>query len=347
MAQIGVGIVGLDHWYNVLPLLQQFKSAEEFQVIMLGDDNEERAKELAADFGAEWTTNTSHVISDPRVQLVAIFSSTDRSAALAIEAAHNGKNVLANKPIGMSLAEANEVVEEVERAGVHYFPYESYARLTSLFQTIRRWVSEGRVGDIQTIFFSHEASVPVEWKDSDRPGWWTMRDRTPGGGWIDHAIYQVDLMRWLAGAEVVRSDGQIGNIRHKNLSVEDFGTATFLLSSGAVATCEAHWLAPKGAFRRVVEVVGTEGVVLFDSTDDRIRVNGPFEPAEKGGDNHAMTRGGEGWHNIPIPERNGAVLLDHIARVVRGEVQPVATASDGKANLEICLNFYKSATTIL
>jgi predicted dehydrogenase len=346
VATIGVGIVGLDHWYNVLPLLEQLKTVDGFQVVMLSDNDAERAKAHAAAVGAEWTTDAARVINDPRVQLVAVFSSTDRSAAWSIAAAQSGKHVLANKPMAMNLTEATKVVEEVERAGTFYFPYESYARLTPLYQNMKTWIAEGRIGEIQTIYCSHEASIPVEWMDSEEPGWWTKKDRSPGGGWIDHAIYQIDLIRWLSGAEVIRSDGQIGNIKYKFLDVEDFGTATLLLSNGVVATSEAHWLSPKSAFRRVVEIVGSEGVILFDSTDDRLRVNGHFWQDEEGGESSGLTRIGGKWQNTPIPQQKGAILLDHVRQVVSGEVQPIAGAFEARVNLRVCLDFYQSAITI-
>lgn len=343
---IGVAVAGIDHWYNLLPLLEQLRESRDFKVVAICDPDEARAAPLAAAQEAWWTPDLAPVLADDRVDLVAVFSSTDRAADLACAAAAQGKHVLANKPIAMNPAEADAVVEHVQQAGTHYFSYESYARLTPVFLAMRSWLDEGRLGTLTAIRCVHEAAVPVEWEGSSRPGWWTSSARTPGGGWIDHAIYQLDLIRWLSGAEIRGSAGVTGTFRHTAFNVEDYGTATFSLSTGAVATSEAHWLAPPGAFRRLVELTGTEGTMIFDSTADSIRMFGRYGTASKGGDVQAVILDRERWSETPVPQGSGPVLLDHIAQVLRGDAAPVASVLDGKVNLEACLQFYQSATSL-
>lgn len=344
--QIGVGIIGVDHWYNAIPFLEQLRNARDFKAIMVADHNPERAQELAKLADSHWAADQTEALNHPEIDIIATFTSTDKTAAVCIDAANHDKHILANKPIGMNAAEARQVLEVVSAKNLIFFPFEAYARLTPLHQQLKGWVKEGRIGDIQSISYTHEAALPVDWTDSDEPGWWTDSHRTPGGGWIDHAIYQIDFIRWLGQGKVVDICGHIGNFKYQALTVEDYGIATMALDSGIVATSKAHWLAPKGAFRRVIEVLGTEGVILVDSTDDRIRLAGHFQTLTDGGDTPEVINSGGFWQCMPLPKPQGSVLLDHLKAVMEEKAAPVATAVDAKENLDICLSFYNAATRI-
>lgn len=344
--KLGVGIVGLDHWYNAIPFINQLSISEDFEIISVSDGDIKRAKQLIKSSNITITTDDAFVLNHPDIQLIANFTSTDRNAAVCIAAAKHGKHLLANKPLGMTTKEAFNVVQEVEKANIILIPFESYARLTPLHRQLKQWIDDGWIGDIQCISYAHEASLPVAWVNSEQAGWWTDAKRTPGGGWIDHAIYQIDFIRWLSHGSVISSYGQIGNIKFKHLEVEDYGIANLSLDNGIIAISKAHWLSPTKAFRRVIEVIGTEGVILVDSSDDRIRIASQCDSIMKGGDTPVAIDSGGTWTSIPMPKQQGSVLLEHLKSVLQGESSPIATALDAKENLDSCLRFYESAISI-
>ena len=57
----------------------------------------------------------------------------------------------------------------------------------------------------------------------------------PGGGWLDHAIYYIDMLRWLFDSEVVRVSGEISNLKHPTEALEDFGVGN-LVFDGSIRT---------------------------------------------------------------------------------------------------------------
>ena len=90
--------------------------------------------------------------------------------------------------------------------------------------------------------------IPTQvWPGVQGQTWWLDPAHAPGGGWIDHAIYQVDFLRWLLDDEVVRVTGVAKTLVHAGelpKELEDFGVALIEFRKGAVATVEVTWAAP-------------------------------------------------------------------------------------------------------
>jgi predicted dehydrogenase len=99
----------------------------------------------------------------------------------------------------------------VRQAGVHFLPSEALPRLAEQHRQIKQWVDRGAFGRLVSVSATLWAGLPQRWPDDPDPGWWADPRRTPGGGWIDHAIYDVDLLRWLLGEEVVLAAGIAAN----------------------------------------------------------------------------------------------------------------------------------------
>ena len=95
--------------------------------------------------------------------------------------------------------------------------------------------------------------------------WWLDPAQSPGGGWLDHSIYFIDMLRWLFDSEVVRVSGEMSSLKHPNEAMEDFGVANLVFDNGAVATVEVTWSVEQGGFAMAFHLVGTNGQLLSDS----------------------------------------------------------------------------------
>jgi predicted dehydrogenase len=206
-------------------------------------------------------------------------------------------------------------------------------RLGPRNQFLKRWVEQGRLGRLTSASLSIWAGLPRRWPDDPDPGWFVDPARTAGGGWIDHAVYQVDMLRWLLGEEIVSVTGQTANLRHLDLAVEDYGVATVAFAGGAIATLEDTWTAPRGGFQSTGTYVGTDGVYRTDGILDRSLILADFPPLD-------------GWVETPLPAHHDQTAdIDHWSATIRDEVEPVATVEDAWHNLASCLAFYESVQT--
>lgn len=352
-AQIGVAVVGLDHWYNAFPFIAQVTAHPRFRLVAVAHADAARAADAVAQAGSGFATSDPlRAISDGAVDVVASFTTVDRNAHWCLTAVQHGKHVLAGKPLAMTVADAESVADAAEVAGTLVFPFESYGRATNLYRTMKRWIDEGYVGEVLAIDCSHDAALPVAWRDDATPGWWTQTAHSPGGGWIDHAIYQIDVIRHLTGREIERIDGRVATVHHTWLPFEDDGTAEIHLAAGPRCTSRAHWLVPHGTFRRRVDVVGSEGMILYDSVSDTVRLRSAAEVVDDAGPLDtilppapAASQRPSGWRLFQTSAPDAPGLLDHVADVIEGREPPVATARDGVANLDAALRFYAAART--
>lgn len=349
--EFGVAVIGLDHWYNAEPFIEQIVAHPRYRLVVVAHGDAERAAASIGRAGQGYATaDFARAFADPGVNLVACFTTVDRNAEMCRIAAAHGKHVLSGKPMGMSVAEAESVLSVAETAGTLVFPFEAYGRATNLYRSIKRWIDEGSIGELLTIECRHDAALPMRYRDDPTPGWWTKSEHNPGGGWIDHAIYQIDAIRYLTGEEIRSSEGKVARLRHRWLPFEDYGAVEFQTVSGLPCVSRAHWLVPQGTFRRQVDVVGAEGLILYDSLTNTVRLrttnnlsdaDAPLEARLPRVESEPeQTRG---WHVFHAQSPGAPGLLDHVADVLEGRESPVASARDGVANLAAALGFYAVA----
>ena len=173
------------------------KSAET-TLVGIYDADGVRATEVAQRCGVDRVeTEWRALVEDDGIDAVASFVSVDRNPDVCLAAAAAGKHLLSIKPMARTLEEAREVVAKVRRAGVTFLPAESWHRRGALSRALKQWLEEGRFGQFLHASFSLWAGLPQRWPGNPDPGWFANPSRTAGGGWVDHAIFQIDLMRFL------------------------------------------------------------------------------------------------------------------------------------------------------
>ncbi|GAA1220016.1 Gfo/Idh/MocA family oxidoreductase [Rhodoglobus aureus] len=327
------GIVGLDHWYAAMPLAQQLAARSDTELVAISDSDVSRASELAQTTGMPRVSEDAlSVIEDPSIDVIASFASVDQNPGNCIEAARNGKHIIAIKPLALTLQRASEVVLAVQDAGVVFLPSESRGRDSKVGKLLRSWVDTDRVGTILSASFTVSADLPQAWPGNDSPGWWADTSRSPGGGWVDHSIYDIDLLRWLLRDEVASVKGDVANLLHDNIPFEDFGHAVIRFEGGAIATIEDSWNSP-GGWRSTSTITGTKASVNVDTLTGKISI---LEG------NNAVG----GWAHLAMPGgAQKSVQIDAMLSAIRRPQSASASVHDAWKNLAVCLAFYESSAS--
>jgi predicted dehydrogenase len=330
-----IAVLGLDHWYSALPLIPLLARDPRVEIAGIADGDMSRAQSVAADVGVNRVVvDPAELIGDETIDAVAVWTSTDRNAGLCAAAVEAGKHVLSGKPIARTLDEATRVLAAVRSAQVHLLPGELVNRWGPA-PHVRRLVRDGLLGDIVFARCSHSAGLPWSWPDNAAPGWFADPERCAGGAWIDHAIYQIDRLRWVLGREVASVSGQVATVRHEGFGVEDWGTALARFDGGVPAELRADWYMPTTAmFQNQWELAGTGGAIRADEVAQRVRFaavptdGAPFDA----------------WQEVAVaPIDAMQSLAEHFVDVVTGEAQPLATAEDAWRNLAVATAFYEAA----
>ena len=172
--------------------------------------NADRAKAFAANWGYESIeTDWRKLVERKDIDLIDIASTNDTHHDIAIAAAKAGKMVMCEKPLGRTAAEAKEMVDAVEAAGVANAVWYNYRRVPAVV-LIKHLLDEGKFGRI----FHYRAKFLQDWTISeDLPqggeGLWRLDVKVAGSGVTgDLLAHCIDTAMWLNGSisEVIGDD---------------------------------------------------------------------------------------------------------------------------------------------
>ncbi len=231
--------------------------------IAVSDREPARAKELASQVGGEVHSGDNlEIISRPEVNAVIVSTSEGEHMAPVLAAIEKGKAVLVEKPIALTLADADAMVEAIERNGASV--HVGYSRrYKERYLIAKEQIVQGRIGRITggaaRVYNSRAQALAILKRH---------REATPV---VDALTYYVDLMSWLQGgtplAEVY-ARGQKGVLKEAGFDVDDVSWAVFTYADGTVINLGISYALPekypaRGHAARV-EVLGTEGVMILD-----------------------------------------------------------------------------------
>ncbi len=324
MASIGAAVIGLDHWYSAFWVLDQMLEEEDYRLVAIAERNSEHLEEARRKYSPEVvSTDFRQVLDDERIDVVFSFVPTVDNPEVCLEALGRGKHTLCVKPPAMTVEAANSLAAAADNAGVFFTAYEVQHRLTERSRYLKKILSDGIIGDPISFYHVAHGGLAQPWPGQVGDSWWCHPEKVPGGAWIDHAIYAVDQIRWMFDREVESVSGAIGNRRHKQLQVEDWGLASVRLENGFTAVMEDTWTADSGThFNRYI---GTNGSLLLESDHFMLQNKGTTERLE-------------------IPEQT-RTPFSIIAGAVQGRERLPFTNTCSVQNLAACLAVYESART--
>ena len=198
-----------------------------------------------------WYTDIESLLADPEVNAIYVATPHHLHKEHSIMAAKAGKAVLCEKPMGVSLAEAQAIVDVCREQNVP-LAVAYYRRYWPDVQKIRALLQDGAVGRINHVrvqlcdYFAGDANRP-----------WIVSQKEAGGGALSNAgSHWIDLIRYLIG-EVVEVKAYCSYA--SGFEVEDTAALLLKTASGALITFSASWV---GTSINDFDVVGTEGRLL-------------------------------------------------------------------------------------
>ena len=220
--------------------------------------NRERTAKLAAQHGAAVYDDLDSFLDHRPMDIVAIGSPSALHAEQGIAAARRGLHVLSEKPLDITTARADRLIEACDAAGVKLGVF-FQDRLRPAIVEVKRMLDSGDLGKPVMIYGRVRWYRPPEYYSSSK---WRGTWRLDGGGALmNQAIHTVDLVQWLFGP-VTRVSSAVATRIH-DIEVEDTAAAVIEFTSGAIGTIEATTSLYPGYPRRL-EVTGSEGTVIIE-----------------------------------------------------------------------------------
>ena len=252
---IGAGRIGKIHAENLATRIPRAT------VAAIADVNFQAAQELADRLQVPAEEDYHRLLSDSAIDAVAICSSTDTHAKIVAEAAQAGKHIFCEKPIDLRLDKIDVALEAVENAGVK-LQIGFNRRFDPNFRKVRTMIAENKIGELHLLRITSRDPAPPPLSYIE----------VSGGMFLDMAIHDFDMARYLSGSEVeevytmagVMVDPAIGE-------AGDVDTAIISLrfANGALGTIDNSRQAVYGYDQRV-EVFGSKGMVqAHNNTPDQ------------------------------------------------------------------------------
>ena len=305
------------------------------RLVGVGHYNPARFEDISERFGAP-ASSYDELLADPAVDAVCICTPSGHHAQQAIAAASSGKHVLVEKPMALSLADADAMIAACRENGVQLGVC-LQRRAEPLFRRVHDAIHGGDLGEITLgvvtmPYFRDEAYyAQAEWR-----GTWAMDG---GGVLMNQGIHIIDLLIWFLGDPV--DVHAFADSRHRSVEIEDTAGAVLRFANGTVATITATVTTEPG-FPHRLEVYGTNGgiqiegesVLRWGLADESKATVEPWPVATEqvdagmAGDPRGISTSG-----------HIAILKDFIAGIRRGE-DPVIDGAEGRRSLAAILAVY-------
>lgn len=197
VAIIGTGMIANSAHFPALNVLRKQGLVE---VVGVADIRSEAAAETAERHGVpKWYTDPQRMLDELHPDFVAVCTPNVYHKEWTIKALRAGAHVACEKPIAVTLADAQEMWRVAEETGKHLFPCQCM-RWRNYMQQSKELVSSGELGDVyfSDIEFIRRIGIPT-W------GMFHMKEHNFGGPFCDLGVHLIDSLLWIVGGKKVKS----------------------------------------------------------------------------------------------------------------------------------------------
>lgn len=269
------------------------------------------------------------------IDVVTIATESGYHADIAIYCMNKGKHVLVEKPMALSIDDANKMIETAKKNNVKLSVCHQN-RFNKPIQKLRTAVEEGKFGRIMNgtarILWRRDENY---YKQAPWRGTWDL----DGGTLMNQCIHNIDLLQWMIGSEVERVYAECDTFRN-NIEGEDFGAVVVRFKNGAIGIIEGSAVVYPKNLEETLSIFGTEGTVVVGG----LAVNELKTWRFEGEDEEAAKRDLQ----VEIENVYGkghTPLFKDVIDAINKDRKPYISGEDGIVPLSIILAAYKSRKT--
>ena len=325
---VGCGRISKNHFDAI-------RKIDGLELAAVCDTDAERAQRAGEAQAVPWYRGLDEMLREGDIDLVTICTPSGTHSMQGIAAAQAGKHVVTEKPMSLTLRQADDLVRACDDAGVQLFVVKQN-RLNPPIQLLKRAVDKGRFGRIYLANVTVRWQRPQEYYDAEP---WRGTWEFDGGAMMNQASHYVDLIQWLVGP--VESVLGKTATQARRIEAEDSGIGILKFRSGALGVIEVNVLTYPRNLEGSITIIGDRGTVKIGGTavnrvehwifaeyddDDKLVEAANTNPPTVYGFGH------EGYYR-------------NVLAVLRGEAKPETDGRAGRKSLELILGIYESAKT--
>lgn len=281
-------------------------------------------------------TDYRKMLENEKPELVAIATESGKHADIAADCINAGCNVIVEKPIALSLQDADCIISLAAQKGVRLC-VSHQNRFNRSIRYIRNAVESGRFGRLL------HAAAHVRWNRDENyysQASWRGTWKQDGGALMNQCIHNIDLLRWMMGNEVDEVFAYTDNLMHPFIEAEDLGLALIKFRNGSYGLIEGTTNIYPCNLEETLYIFGEKATVkaggksvsiieewcTADAKDD------PEDVKKRFSENPPNIYG---YGHTP--------LYADMIKAINEKREPYVSGEDGRRAIEIVLAIYKSA----
>lgn len=281
-------------------------------------------------------TDYHEMIEKESLDLVAIATESGKHAQIALDCIAKKINIIIEKPIALSLEDADKIIENAKKQNVIVCANHQN-RFNKSIQKIRQAMENGNFGQMMY------GTAHIRWnrgKDYYTQAPWRGTWEQDGGALMNQCIHNIDLLRWMMGDEVEEVCAYTDNLNHEYIQAEDLGLAIVKFKNGSYGMIEGTTdIYPKN-LEETLYLFGKQGTVKAGGKSVNIIEEWNFansnEDAEVVKKEYSeMPENVYGFGHNP--------LYQNVIQAIQNHTKPLVDAEAGRRALELVLAIYLSA----
>ena len=283
-------------------------------------------------------TDYKEMLAKEKPELVAIATESGKHAAIALDCIEAGCNLIIEKPIALSLADADAIIQKAKEKGVKVCANHQN-RFNKSVQKIREALEENRFG---RMFYG---TAHIRWNrgyEYYHRAKWRGTWEQDGGALMNQCIHNIDLLRWMMGDEVEEVMAMTDNLNHPYIQAEDLGIALVKFKNGAYGIVEGTTNVFPKNLEETLYLFGEKGTVKAGGQSVNVIEEWNFNdyydnPEEVKAHFHENPPNVYGFGHTP--------LYADVIDAIKNDRAPYVDGEAGRRALELVLAIYKSAAT--
>lgn len=179
-------------------------------------------------------TDYKQMLNDENLDLVAIATESGKHAQIAIDCINAGCNVIIEKPVALSIKDADLIIEAAKKNNVKVCACHQN-RFNKSIQKIRKSIENGDFGKLL------HGTAHIRWNrniDYYKQASWRGTWEQDGGALMNQCIHNIDLLRWMMGNDIIEVMAYTDRLLHDYIEAEDLGIAIIKFANGSYGIIE-------------------------------------------------------------------------------------------------------------
>jgi predicted dehydrogenase len=326
---VGCGRIGIRH----ARLLKEIKNVE---LTAVCDINEKKAKDFSDKFKIPYYTDYIKMVKSEKIDVVNICTPSGLHSEHTIDIAPFVNNIIVEKPIALTVAGADKMIEVCDLKGTRLFVVKQN-RFNLPIIKLREAIDQDRFGSIYLV------TVRVHWRRTqkyydmdDWHGTWAM----DGGVLTNQASHHIDMLQWILGP--IKSVSAMTDTFLHNIEVEDTGVAILRARSGALGIIEATTNTSPEDLEGSVNVYGSNGTVEIGGFAMNRIVTWKFDKMRES-DNDVIEKYSE--NPADVYGFGHHAYLKNVIENIENNGSPLIDGIEGRKTVKIIQAIYESAET--